>query len=241
MNSPDLRSARIIVAAGLLVLSACGGGEGPPISRASDSIPAGAPPGRPAAEPASIVFLGTSLTAGYGLDPDSAYPALLQPKLDSAGLPYTVVNAGQSGESSAGALTRIDWILRQRPAVLVIETGANDGLRGQDPDSIRANIQAIIDRARAASPGSRLVLASMEAMPNLGQAYVRRFRAIFPALAQANGLPLLPFILDRVAGVDSLNQQDGIHPNEAGSRIVAENVWRGLEPLLRQVARGAGQ
>jgi acyl-CoA thioesterase-1 len=180
----------------------------------------------------TIVFLGTSLTAGLGLDPDSAYPALIQRKLDSAGLRFTVVNAGQSGESSAGALTRIDWILRQRPAVLVIETGANDGLRGQDPDSTQANIEAIIDRTRALSPGTQLVLASMEAMPNLGQTYVRRFRGIFPAVAKANGIPLLPFMLDRVAGVDSLNQPDGIHPNEAGARLVAANVWRGLRPVL---------
>ncbi len=222
-----------------MLLPACGGGASGAggAGAAADSVPAVAAVDSDPAPPAdrSIVFLGTSLTAGLGLDPDSAYPALIQRKVDSAGLRYTVVNAGQSGESSAGALRRVDWILRQRPAVLVIETGANDGLRGQEPDSTRANIQAMVDRARAQSPGTRIVLAPMEAMPNLGQDYVRRFRAIFPAVAEANGIPLLPFILDGVGGVDSLNQQDGIHPNEAGSRRVAANVWRGLEPVLKKL------
>ncbi len=228
-------SGRSIVAAGALLLAACGGDRGgavPPAAR--DSAPAPAADAAPAAEPA-IVFLGTSLTAGYGLDPDSAYPSHIQRMLDSAGLRYRVVNAGQSGESSAGALTRIDWLLRQRPAVLIIETGANDGLRGQDPDSTRANIQAIIDRTRAASPGTAILLSPMEALPNLGERYVRKFRGIFPALAEANHVTLLPFILDGVAGVDSLNQGDGIHPNDRGSHIVAANVWRGLLPVLRAI------
>lgn len=231
-----MRSGRIIVALATAVLPGCGGAGGDsPARPAAESVPAAAPgvPGPPAVEARRIVFLGTSLTAGLGLDPDSAYPAWIQRKVDAAGLGYTVVNAGQSGESSAGALTRIDWILRQRPAVLVIETGANDGLRGQEPDSTRANIQAIIDRTRASSPGTRIVLAAMEAMPNLGQDYVRKFRAIFPALAERNGVTLLPFILDGVAGVDSLNQQDGIHPSNRGARLVADNIWRGLEPVLR--------
>jgi acyl-CoA thioesterase I len=186
----------------------------------------------PAAAP-TIVFLGTSLTAGLGLDPDAAYPALIQRKVDSAGLRYSVINAGVSGESSAGALRRIDWILRQPPAFLVIETGANDGLRGQDPDSIRANVQGMIDRVRKVSPSTRIILAGMEALPNLGADYTRRFRAVYPALATSNRLPLIPFLLDRVAGVDSLNQQDGMHPTEAGAKIVADNVWRVLRPELK--------
>ena len=228
---------RIIAGIAVLLLAACGEGRlggsavrspagEPPSSRAPET------PNRPAEAPA-IVFLGTSLTAGLGLDPDSAFPALLQRTLDSAGLEYFVVNAGQSGESSAGAVRRIDWILRQPPAVLVIETGANDGLRGQDPDSIRGNIQAIIERVRARAPETRIVLAGMEALPNLGRDYVRRFRAIYPAVAQANDVTLIPFLLAGVAGVDSLNQQDGIHPNEMGERIVAENVWKVLGPMLR--------
>ena len=183
----------------------------------------------------TIVFLGTSLTAGYGLsDPSLAYPALIQTKLDSAGRPFRVVNAGVSGESSAGALARIDWLMGQdRVAVLVIETGANDGLRGQDPDSVRARIQAIIDRARRAASPPRIVITGMEAMPNLGASYVRRFRDIYPALARANHAALVPFLLAGVAGIDTLNQDDGIHPTPAGQRIVAENVWRAIEPLTR--------
>jgi len=231
-----LRTARIIVAAALGLLLGCG--QGAP--RNATGRPAGdidtlgaARPAVSAAGQPTIVFLGTSLTAGLGLDPDSAYPALVQHKIDSAGLRYTVVNAGVSGESSAGALRRIDWVLRQPPSLLVLETGANDGLRGQTPDSVRANIQTMIDRVRAVSPSTRIVLAGMEAMPNLGADYVRRFRAIFPALAAQNHLPLIPFLLAGVAGVDSLNQQDGIHPNPAGSRIIAATVWRTLEPLLQ--------
>jgi len=192
--------------------------------------PAPNPDSRPA-----IVFLGTSLTAGYGLgDPGLAYPALIQAKLDSAGRRFRVVNAGLSGESSAGALDRIDWLLsRNRVAVLVVETGANDGLRGQNPDSVRARIQRIIDRARAVESPPRLVIAGMEALPNLGANYGRRFRAIYPALARDNDAALIPFLLEGVAGVDSLNQQDGIHPTAQGQRVVAETVWRVVERVTR--------
>jgi acyl-CoA thioesterase-1 len=140
-----------------------------------------------------------------------------------------------SGESSAGALSRADWLLgRDSIAVLVVETGANDGLRGQDPDSVRARIQAIFDRARRLSPPPRLVVVGMEALPNLGQDYVRRFRAIFPSVARANGAALVPFLLAGVAGVDSLNQEDGIHPTAAGHRRLAENVWAVLERVTRE-------
>jgi len=218
----------------IILLAACrdsGGGGAPVRDRAPQ--PAATHGSVPVSgERPAVVFLGTSLTAGYGLDPDSAYPAVIQRMIDSVGLDYEVVNAGVSGESSAGALRRIDWVLRAEPAMLVIETGANDGLRGQDPDSIRANIQAMIDRAREKSPRTTLVLAAMEAMPNLGADYIRRFRTIYPALAGANQVPLLPFILEGVAGNDSLNQDDGIHPNSTGARLVAANVWRGLQPLL---------
>jgi acyl-CoA thioesterase-1 len=181
----------------------------------------------------TIVFLGTSLTAGLGLSREEAFPSLLQRKLDSAGLEYRTINAGESGETSAGALSRIGWVLRGRPAVIVIETGANDGLRGQTPDSVKANIQAIIDSIRQHSPTTRIVLAGMRALPNLGENYVRRFVAIYPEVARENGLPFIPFILEGVAGVDSLNQADGIHPTAKGEVIVADNVWRVLEPLLR--------
>ena len=228
---------RIIAGVAALALTQCGelrsrsaarsqGDSAPRSPRAADTP-------SPPADARAIVFLGTSLTAGLGLDPDSAYPALVQRKIDSAGLHYRVVNAGESGESSAGALRRIDWILKNPPAILVVESGANDGLRGQDPDSIRANIQSVIDRVRARAPGTRILLAGMEAMPNLGRDYVTRFRAIFPTLARADTLRLIPFLVVGVAGVDSLNQQDGIHPNEAGERIVAATVWRSLAPMLK--------
>jgi acyl-CoA thioesterase I len=230
-------NARILVTLGFSALLACADRNGsPPAGAESPSRgvaeSANQSPSRQAVEK-TIVFLGTSLTAGLGLDPDSAYPALLQRKIDSAGLAYTVVNAGVSGESSAGALRRIDWLLRQPPAVLVIETGANDGLRGQDPDSIRANIQAIVDRTRARAPDVRIAILGMEALPNLGADYARRFHAIYPAVARANQIALVPFLLAGVGGVDSLNQQDGIHPTAAGAKVVADNVWKVLRPMLQ--------
>ena len=174
-----------------------------------------------------IVFLGTSLTAGLGLsDPSQAYPGVIQAKLDSAGLRYRVVNAGISGETSAGALRRVDWVMSQgEVAVLFVETGANDGLRGQDPDTLRANLEAIFARARAQRPPPRLILAGMEAPPNLGRAYTSRFRAVYPEVARTNGATLVPFLLDGVAGVESLNQADGIHPTAEGQRRIAELVW----------------
>lgn len=240
-------TARIIAGGLALLLAGCGGsGEqaarprrGPdgerPMLRDSVVNRPGPMVQHPADAP-TIVFLGTSLTAGLGLDPDDAYPAVIQRKIDSAGLDYSVINAGVSGESSAGALRRMDWILRQPPAILVIETGANDGLRGQDPDSLEANIQGIIDQVRKASPETRVILTGMEALPNLGAAYAKRFHDVYPALAKANHLPLVPFLLQDVGGVDSLNQQDGIHPTEAGAKIVAANVWRVLQPELRSPA-----
>lgn len=224
----------------LVAAAALGCGDRPAREEQAASAPATADAPAPAGGPSAdnrpaILFLGTSLTAGYGLPtPDLAYPALIQAKLDSAGLPFRAVNAGISGESSAGALARIDWLLqRENVAVLVIETGANDGLRGQDPDSVRGRIQAIIDRARSEARPPEIVLAGMEAMPNLGDAYVRRFRGIYPELARSNRIRLIPFILDGVGGVDSLNQADGIHPTPEGQRIVAANVWRVLEEVVR--------
>ncbi len=217
----------------LVVLSAACGGRDASTARPAEraSAPAAAAPDRP-----GILFLGTSLTAGYGLsDPSLAFPALIQAKLDSAGRRFHVVNAGISGESSAGALARIDWLMKQgHVAVLVIETGANDGLRGQDPDSVRMHIQAIVDRALRESPPPKIVIVGMEAMPNLGADYVRRFRGIYPSLAGANHTELVPFLLAGVAGIDSLNQGDGIHPTAAGHRIVADNVWRVIERVTRQ-------
>jgi acyl-CoA thioesterase-1 len=180
----------------------------------------------------TILFLGTSLTAGLGLDSDSAYPQQLQRKIDSAGAAYRTVNAGVSGETSAGLLRRLDWVLQQPARVIVVETGANDGLRGQSVAATRATIGQILDRIRRDQPTARVLLAQMEAPPNLGREYTGAFHAMFPALAAEKGVTLLPFLLDRVAGFPQLNQADGMHPNYAGERIVAENVWRGLQPVL---------
>jgi acyl-CoA thioesterase I len=194
-----------------------------------------------APEARTVVFVGTSLTAGYGLDdPDDAYPALVQAKIDSAGLSYRTVNAGVSGETSAGTLRRVPWLLRGAVDVLVLETGANDGLRGLDVRATRANIDSIVRRARVARPGVRICLVQMEAPPNMGASYTAAFRAIYPAVAREEGIVLLPFLLAGVAGHAELNQADGMHPNVLGERIVAANVWRGLEPVLRAVADSAG-
>jgi len=179
-----------------------------------------------------LLFVGTSLTAGYGLDPADAFPALIQARLDEAGLRYRVVNAGVSGETSAGALRRLDWLLKQPVAVLVVETGANDGLRGQDPDATRANLEGVMERAKRQVPPPRVVLLGMEAPPNNGEEYRRRFRAIYPEVARKNGAALVPFLLDGVAGVASLNQADGVHPTAEGHRHLADTVWRVLRPIL---------
>ena len=178
------------------------------------------------------LFVGTSLTAGYGLEADQAYPALLQRKADSAGYAVDIVNAGVSGETSAGALRRADWIFRAPADVIVLETGANDGLRGLDPDASRQNIEQILARARAAHPAARLLLVQMEAPTNLGSGYTARFHAMFPEAARSSGATLVPFLLDGVAGRPELNQGDGIHPNPAGARIVAATVWPSLAGAL---------
>jgi acyl-CoA thioesterase-1 len=182
----------------------------------------------------AMVFLGTSLTAGLGLDPDSAYPQLIQRKLDSAGAALDVVNAGVSGETAAGLLRRLDWVLKRPAAVIVVETGANDGLRGQPAEPTKATIGKILDRIAQEQPHARVLLVQMEAPTNLGSRYTRAFHEMYPALAREHGVTLLPFLLDRVAGVPSLNQADGIHPNDVGEHIVAENVWRGIAAELKK-------
>ena len=185
------------------------------------------------AEP-TILFIGTSLTAGYGVDPNDAFPAVVGRMLDSAGHPARVINAGVSGETSAGARARIDWLLRQPADVIVLETGANDGLRGLSVRAARENIQFILDHARAKQPGARVLLVQMEAPPNLGDAYTRDFHAMYSDLAKRNGIELVPFLLAGVAGIPSLNQEDGMHPNRAGARIVAQTIYTALvkRPLL---------
>lgn len=194
-------------------------------------------PAMPPSDRPSVVFLGTSLTAGMGLEPEQAYPAIIQLKIDSAGLDFQAVNAGVSGETSAGARRRVDWVLREPVAVLVLETGANDGLRGLPVDSLRANIQAVFDRANALDPPPRLVLIGMRIPPNYGLTYTRRFQAVYRDLARQNGAELVPFLLDGVGGNPSLNQPDGIHPTAEGQRRMAETVWKVLEPVLRRTER----
>lgn len=237
-------------AAAMLVagmVGACGGSESKPAANAqvpvesTTTATAGATGGATgsAAAPSTggvrVMILGTSLTAGLGLDPDSAYPAVLQRLADSAGYKVTISAKGLSGETSAGALERVDWLMRERADVVVLEAGANDGLRGVDPASTKANLVKIIQKLREGRPELRVMLAQMEAPPNLGQKYTRDFRDAFMTVARDEQVPLIPFFLDGVAGVSSLNQADGIHPNEEGARRAARNMWKALAPVLREV------
>ena len=183
----------------------------------------------------TVVFFGTSLTAGPGLEPEQAYPALVGKLAAADGIPIRAVNAGLSGETTAGAVRRIDWVLRTPADVVVIETGANDALRGLDPDSARSNIERVITRVKSVQPGALIVLVQMEAPPNFGLSYTRRFHAIYPEVAAREKLVLMPFLLRGVAGIGSLNQADGVHPNVAGAKIVAANVWKSLAPLVKEL------
>lgn len=180
----------------------------------------------------TILFFGDSITAGYGLDPEDAFPAVIQQKVDSLGLSYRVINAGLSGETSAGGLRRVDWVLQQQVDVFVLELGGNDGLRGIDPVSTKENLQGIIVKVNQTYPDVTLVLTGMEAPPNMGQIYTDQFRSIFSELAGNNELIYLPFILEGVAGDPELNLPDGIHPTAEGHKILARNVWEVLEPAL---------
>lgn len=184
-----------------------------------------------------VVFLGTSLTAGLGLDPAEAYPALLQRKADSAGFRVEIVNAGLSGETSAGAVRRAGWVLAQPAVLVVLEVGANDGLRGVDPDSTEANLRQLVALVRAKRPEAQVALMQMEAPTNLGRAYTARFHSAYISAARATGAPLWPFLLEGVAGDARLNQADGIHPNPEGERRVAVTVWRSLGPALTALLR----
>ncbi|MDZ4699586.1 MAG: arylesterase [Rhodothermales bacterium] len=211
----------------LLLIAACGGRE--------EAAPAPAEIATPPAGLArqTILVLGNSIAAGLGVEPEESFPGRLQQFIDSTGLAFEVVNAGVSGETTAGGLGRIDWLLRQRVDVLIIELGGNDGLRGTVPEATKANLVAIIERTRDRYPEADILLAGMQMPPNLGQLYTERFREIFPEIAAEHDTHLVPFLLDRVGGVASLNQPDGIHPTPEGHHIVAETVWRYLEPVLR--------
>ncbi len=183
----------------------------------------------------NVLFIGNSITAGYGLEPSQAYPALIQEKIRTKRWKFRVINAGQSGDTSAGGLNRLNWLLKNRVDVLVLELGGNDGLRGLPAETTKKNLQLIIDGTKAKYPQAEIVLAGMKVPPNMGREYAKQFDAIFPALAKANKAALIPFILEGVGGVRELNLPDGIHPTVRGQEIVAANVWKVLEPVLRRI------
>ena len=231
-----VHSSRIILL--IVGLAACAGGP-PAGDRGEFGREAGA--GHAAAVPVvaqgerpRIVVLGDSLTAGYGLDLSQAYPTLLQEWIEAAGYPYEVVNAGVSGDTSAGGLRRLDWSLQGDVRVLIAALGANDGLRGLPVEALRRNLGTIVERAQ--DRGIVVVIAGMEAPPNYGAVYTVGFRETFRELARRYDAPLVPFLLEGVAGIPALNLADGMHPNPEGARIVAETVWSTIEPLLSELA-----
>ncbi len=217
----------VSVATNIIILLACGGGTTETTDKVStkDTVTQSTPK-------KTIVFYGNSLTAGYGIDPSEAFPNLIQKKIDSLKLPYKVVNAGVSGETSSGGNARIDWILRQPVDVFVLELGANDGLRGIPLAETKKNLQSIINAVKSKYPSVKIIIAGMMMPPNMGQAYTSEFRGIYPALSKENSLPLIPFILEGVGGESNLNQSDGIHPTAEGHKIVAETIWKIMEKEL---------
>lgn len=218
----------------LTVLSACGSPDANTESAAPEATATPADPAErtPPADEKVILFFGNSLTAGYGLSPEEAFPSLVQAKIDSLGLPYRIVNAGLSGETTATGRNRLPWMLKQKVDILIIELGANDGLRGIDTEETRRNLQAMIDEARSTYPRIKIILTGMLVPPNMGPDYEQKFEVIFPELAANNQTALVPFLLNGVAGDPALNLPDGIHPTAIGHGIVANNVWETLLPLL---------
>jgi acyl-CoA thioesterase-1 len=180
-----------------------------------------------------IVFLGDSLSAGSGVQPQQAFPAVVGDKIRERGLPYEVINAGVGGDTTAGGLRRLDWLLQRRIDVLVIELGGNDGLRGLPLGNLKSNLQAIIDKAKAKLPNVEIVIAGMQMPPNVGADYAEQFRQVFFDVAKENNAAMIPFLLEGVGGIRELNQPDLIHPNPAGHRLVADVVWKTVEPLLK--------
>ncbi len=179
-----------------------------------------------------IVFFGNSLTAGYGLDPDQSFTSLIQKRIDSLSLDYEVINAGLSGETTAGGDSRIDWILKQPIDIFVLELGGNDGLRGIAPESSFKNLQSIINKVKAKNPATKIILAGMEAPPNMGEAFTTAFRAMYSKLSKSNNTYLIPFLLENVGGIPELNQPDGIHPTAKGNLIITETIWKVLKDVL---------
>jgi acyl-CoA thioesterase-1 len=206
------------------------------VKGSADSAAAAAAPSRSVRTPV-VLFFGTSLTAGYGLDPEQAFPSLIEKRAQADGLPIRAVNGGLSGETTAGAARRIDWVLRTPADLVVVEGGANDALRGLSPEAARANLEQVIATIRQKQPQAKIALIQMEAPPNFGATYTRSFRSIYADIARKENVPLLPFLLDGVAGISRLNQADGVHPNVAGERIVADNLWKSLKPIVAQLDR----
>jgi len=216
----------------VVLLAACGGKKSNEANTADNTSPKLADTTLASAKK-TILFFGNSLTAGYGLDDVSqAFPALVQNKIDSLKLPYKSINAGNSGETSSGGNGRIDWLLKQRVDVFILELGANDGLRGIPIKETIKNLQAIVDKVKAKYPDCKLVMLGMQVPPNMGPDYVNGFKAIFPQLAAKNNMALVPFLLDGVGGNPALNQADGIHPTAEGAKIVADNVWKVLKEVI---------
>jgi acyl-CoA thioesterase-1 len=230
----DVRQLSLAAVVCLLVAAGCRGNA--PTEQASNPSqpqPQAAAPDAAADERPKIVALGDSLTAGLGLVESQAYPALLQQKIDADGYAFTVVNAGVSGDTSAGGLRRLDWALEGDVKVLIVALGANDGLRGLPVGAMKENLGRIIERAKEEE--IVVLLAGMEAPPNYGADYTEAFRRVYPELAREHGVRLLPFLLANVAGDSALNQSDGIHPNARGAAIIADGIWRVLQPILDQL------
>src|SRR5436190_21211257 len=182
--------------------------------------------------PKTILVLGDSIAAGYGLEPEQAFPALLQEKISEAGFNWKVVNGGLSGDTTAGGLRRLDWLLKQKVDLLLVELGGNDGLRGITPSETRKNLLGIVEKAKAKNPGIRIIIAGMQMPPSMGAEYTKNYREVFPAVAREAGATLVPFLLEGVAARPDLNQPDRIHPTAEGHKIVAGNVWKILRPIL---------
>jgi acyl-CoA thioesterase I len=238
-SSTARRLGGVVVAAAALLAAACGA---PPEGVGGAATPASTPaPAAQAADPVPatprprLVVLGDSIAAGYGLRREESFPARLQERIDREGYGFEVVNAGVSGDTSAGGLRRLDWALDGDVRVLVVELGGNDGLRGLPPDELKKNLTAIVHAAR--DRHLAVLLCGMEAPPNAGPAYATAFREAFTTVAREEGVPLVRFVLDKVAGIEGLNQEDGIHPNARGARLVADTVWPALQPLLEAVSR----
>jgi acyl-CoA thioesterase-1 len=223
-----MKKGSIIVICLVILFSGCTNNEKPADSNQNNTGKDSAT----LAKKKTIVFFGNSLTAGYGLSPSQAFPAIIQKKIDSLGLPYQAINAGVSGETSSGGKTRVDWILRQPVDIFILELGANDGLRGIPLSETKKNLQAIIDKVKSKNAATKLIFAGMQVPPNMGQMYSTEFRNIYTELAEKNAMTLVPFILEGVGGEPHLNQEDGIHPTAEGHKIVAANLWRQLEKLL---------